>query len=105
MLVVKQAAFLRKISVLIQVANEIGVDLGYRVTSGDFFRDDRCSYGHQNSLHRSRLAADLNIIKDGALITDATFHEELHLVWAMMGGADMISWDPNHYSLEHNGMS
>jgi hypothetical protein len=74
--------------------------LGYAVTLGDAFRDPRCTYGHPRSLHRSRLALDLNLYKDGRYITDGEGHRELHEWWEGIGGAKMIAGDANHYSLQ-----
>jgi len=42
--------------------------LGYEVTLGDAYRDERCPYGHQRSLHKKRLAIDLNLFKDGIFV-------------------------------------
>ncbi len=103
-IVPNQAIFLRKIASLILVANEIGSQQGYVLTSGDFYRDPRCGYGSRRSLHRDRLAADLNIIKGGRLIEDDTFHKDLHKIWSMMGGSDMIRGDSNHYSLPRDNL-
>jgi len=73
--------------------------LGYNVTLGDAYRDPRCSYGHANSKHKSRLAIDLNLFKHGVYLTRTADHEELGLWWENeMGGR----WggrfdDGNHY--------
>ena len=81
--------------------------LGYQVTGGDWNRDDRCDYGHPDSLHRLRLATDLNLHKDGVYLTRTKDHKPLGVYWEAMGG----SWggrfpkgDGNHYSTPHNGM-
>ena len=39
--------------------------LGYKLTFGDAYRDPRVTYGHKDSLHRKRLAVDLNLFLDG----------------------------------------
>ncbi len=96
----KQSEFARKIAVLKLVAFE----MGYELTEGDYYRDPRVPYGNPKSLHKLRLAADLNLFKDGVLLTDGSGHDELHKVWDKMGGARAIENDLNHYSLEHNGM-
>jgi len=80
-------------------------ELGYEVTLGDAYRDPRCGYGHKRSLHRLRLAIDLNLFKDGHYIRTTEGHRELGEWWESIGG----SWggrfdDGNHYSLEHRGM-
>ena len=51
----RQAAFALAVARLILHADQ----LGYRVRFGDCYRDPRCSYGHPQSTHRSRLAVDL----------------------------------------------
>lgn len=104
----KQRRFTLMIAELIQKAYE----MGYELTLGDAFRDPRVhgavgekeSYSSSNSLHKSRLALDLNLFKDGVYLTSTEDHEPLGLIWEAMGGA----WggrfkDGNHYSLEHNG--
>lgn len=85
---------------------------GYEVTFGDFYRDPRVfgkvgirkGYGRSRSNHKVRLAADLNLFKDGVYLTKTEDHRPLGLYWESMGG----SWggrfnDGNHYSLEHLG--
>lgn len=78
---------------------------GYEVTFGDTYRDSRCAYGQAFSLHRKRLAIDLNLFKDGKYLDSTAAHEPIGLFWESIGG----SWggrfkDGNHYSLEHEGM-
>ena len=77
--------------------------LGYGVTLGDAYRDPRVTYGHPGSLHRFRLAIDINLFDGPELlhyITDGTGHRELHAWWETIGGAKMIEDDPCHYSLQ-----
>ena len=97
----EQSVFARKIAVLIQVAFE----MGYETTCGDFYRDPLCSYGHEMSLHKRRLAADLNLFRGGKYLTTTKDYEPLGLIWEKMGGA----WggrfnDGNHFSMEYLGM-
>lgn len=86
---------------------------GYEITLGDAYRDPRLhgelgvkkGYGHSKSAHKQRLAIDLNLFKDGRYITNDEGHKELGEFWEHLGGA----WggrfqDPNHYSIEHNGV-
>lgn len=78
---------------------------GYEVTLGDAFRDARCPYGSEVSLHKKRLAIDLNLFKDGVWLQRTEDHTEMGEYWESVGG----SWggrfnDGNHYSLEHQGM-
>lgn len=95
-----QSAFARKIAVLKLVAYE----MGYEITEGEYYRDPRVPYGHEMSLHKKRLAADLNLFKDGVWLTDGSGHHELHDIWDHMGGAKRIDDDLNHYSIEFHGM-
>jgi hypothetical protein len=97
----KQEKFAIMAAKLILWAN----DRGYTVTLGDAYRDPRCPYGHPNSLHRKRLAIDLNLFKDGKYLTETEDHALLGVYWESLGG----SWggrfgDGNHYSLEHGGI-
>lgn len=104
----KQRRFTKMIAELIITAYA----LGYEVTLGDAFRDPRShgplgtkkAYGRKNSLHKQRLAIDLNLFKDGLYLTTTDDHRPLGEIWEGMGG----SWggrfdDGNHYSLEHEG--
>lgn len=100
----KQSKFCHMVAVLILYAES----LGYEVTFGDAYRDPRVTYGHPNSLHKSRLAIDLNLFKDGRYLTSTDDHLPLGEYWERIGG----SWggrfsptpDGNHYSLSHGGM-
>lgn len=104
----KQRKFTLMIAQLIQWAYE----QGYELTVGDAYRDPRLhgqvgkdgGYGSAVSLHKSRLAMDLNLFKDGKFLTSTEDHKPLGEKWESMGG----SWggrfnDGNHYSLEHEG--
>jgi hypothetical protein len=96
----KQQRFVHMITMLIQHAEYIG----YKLTFGDAYRDERCPYGHPYSLHRKRLAIDLNLYKDGHWLKKTEDHLLLGEYWESIGG----TWggrfkDGNHYSLEHEG--
>jgi len=96
----KQAQFAQAVAVLIRKADE----LGYQVTFGDAYRDPRCPYGLKNSLHKQRLAIDLNVFRDGVYLTKGEDFADLGEFWESIGG----SWggrfnDGNHFSFEHNG--
>ena len=104
----KQRKFTRMIADLIVFAYE----QGYELTFGDAFRDPRVhgpvgqkkSYSSANSLHKERLAIDLNLFKDGKFLAQSEDHRPLGEYWESLGG----SWggrfnDGNHYSLEHGG--
>ena len=96
----KQSKFAQMVARLIQQAAE----MGYEVTLGDAFRDDRCPYGAPDSLHKKRLAIDLNLFRDGKFLPRTEDHLMLGEWWESIDG----TWggrfkDGNHYSLEHNG--
>ena len=80
-------------------------ELGFEVTLGDAYRDPRVTYGHPNSLHKHRLAIDLNLFKDGRWLKASEDHKLLGEWWESQGG----TWggrfkDGNHYSLAFGGM-
>ena len=104
----KQRRFTRLIGLLIEYAYQ----QGYELTFGDAYRDPRVhgdvgvkkSYSSANSLHKSRLAVDFNLFKDGQFLTSTEAHRPLGEYWESLGG----TWggrfnDGNHYSLEHQG--
>jgi hypothetical protein len=90
------------------------VSMGYEVTLGDAYRDprvfgnvgERKGYGHPSSAHKKRMAGDLNLFKDGKLLTRTEDHRPLGEWWESQGGA----WggrfkDGNHYSLDEGKRS
>ena len=90
----KQSQFARMVPRLIDKAHE----LGFEVTLGDSYRDPRCPYGSKSSRHRSRLAIDLNLFKDGRYLDKTEDHALLGMWWEESGGI----WggrfeDGNHY--------
>ena len=97
----RQSLFVRLLGLLINYA----YTKGYELTLGDGFRDGRVTYGHPRSLHRERLAVDLNLFKDGQYISDSEGHEELGIFWESLhpdtrwGGRFE---DGNHYSLTYD---
>lgn len=97
----KQSRFVHMIALLILHAEQ----LGYKLTFGDAYRDYRVKYGHKDSLHRKRLAIDLNAFKGGIYLIKTEDYEPLGEYWESIGG----SWggrfdDGNHFSLEHGGI-
>jgi len=97
----KQRRFTHMIALLILHAEQ----LGYELTFGDAYRSSKVKYGHRNSLHRKRLAIDLNLFRDGEYLTRTTDHQRLGEYWESIGG----TWggrfnDGNHYSIRHGGM-
>ena len=106
---VKQRAFTRMIADLIIFAYE----QGYELTVGDFFRDprlhgkfgERGGYGSSKSVHKLRIAADLNLWVNGKYITTSEHPawDELHEYWESIGGAKRVPKDANHFSMEYQG--
>lgn len=105
----KQCLFAALVPRLIDKA----IALGFEVTLGDAYRDPRVfgglsvfkGYGNAASCHKLRLAIDLNLFKDGELLTATKDHEPLGIWWESQGGM----WggrfaDGNHYSIEHGGV-
>lgn len=97
----KQRKFVLMISQLIGFAYANG----YELTFGDAYRDPRCPYGSETSLHKIRLAVDFNLFRDGVYLSSTEDHAILGEFWESIGG----SWggrfsDGNHYSLSHGGM-
>lgn len=79
-------------------------ELGFDVRMGHVLRCRDCHTGRKTSLHKDKLAGDLNLFKDGVYLTETSDHEELGVYWESIGG----SWggrfkDGNHYSLTHQG--
>lgn len=83
---------------------------GYRFRGGDLFRDPRVhgehgtknGYGASESVHKLKLAIDLNLVVDGKYITssDHPAWAELHEYWESLGGAKAVPNDANHFSFE-----
>lgn len=85
--------------------------MGYEVTFGDAFRDPRAPYGHPQSLHRQRLAIDLNLFRDGNFLDRTEDHAPLGEFWEELGERYGVetAWggrfeDGNHYSVAHGGV-
>lgn len=97
----KQSLFAECIAILIRWA----FCHGYQVTCGDFF----ATSGHkENSNHYIRLAADLNLFKDGKYLDKTEDHAPLGEYWKTLHplcrwGGDFEKPDGNHYSIEHLG--
>lgn len=85
--------------------------LGYKITQGESWRSpETCAIyakegkGSNNSLHPDRLANDLNLFKDGKLLTKTEEYQEAGEIWEKMGG----TWggrfgDGNHFSTAFMG--
>ena len=108
----KQRLFTRLIAELITWAYE----QGYELTLGDAFRDKRMygefgtkqGYSAKNSVHKIRLALDLNLFINGKYQTTTEAHSKIGAKWKTMHelcrwGGNFRSKDGNHYSLTHWG--
>jgi len=108
----KQRQFARMIGQLIEFAYASG----YELTFGDAYRDPRVhgavgekkSYSSAGSVHKSRLAMDFNLFKDGVYQTSSEAHRPLGEFWKSLDprcrwGGDFKQPDGNHYSFEHEG--
>lgn len=103
----KQSRFAMMVPLLINKAFE----LGFEVTLGEAYRSEweaarlaKEGLGIKRSLHCDRLAIDLNLFKNGVLLTKTEDHRPLGEWWERIGG----TWggrfkDGNHYSLAHDG--
>jgi len=107
----KQRRFNREISIFMVWANSLP---GYEFTDGDAYRDPRVfgkhgqkkGYGGQSSLHKLRLARDVNLFFLGEYITESDHPawDILHDMWELKhGGAERIKGDGNHFSFAHKG--
>jgi len=102
----KQRKFTLMIAKLIIYAYE----QGYELTVGDFYRDPRLhgehgtkkGYGAAKSVHKLRLAGDLNLFANGEYIasSDHPAWYVLHEYWELLGGAKAVPNDANHFSVE-----
>lgn len=90
---------------------------GYELTVGEAWRSRAAAeanakkgIGIKNSLHRQRLAIDLNLFKDGVYLRKSEDHRQLGEYWKALDplcrwGGDFKRRDGNHYSLTHGGRS
>ena len=85
---------------------------GYQVTHGDAYRDarlhgnlgERKSYSHPYSMHKLRLALDLNLFRNGAYLDTTEAHRPIGEWWERQGRDHRWGgrWgDGNHYSIGH----
>ena len=88
--------------------------LGYNVRLGHVYRCADCPTGKTNSLHKLKLAVDINLFLNGEYLTSTESHRKFGEYWEQLGGTwggrfgesspgagDGI--DGNHYSLPHGG--
>jgi hypothetical protein len=81
--------------------------LGYEITLGDAYRSPAVKYGHPNSMHRYRLAIDINLFKEGKYLSKTEDHKELGMFWVKCN--PLARWggsfgDGNHYSFTYKGV-
>lgn len=96
-----QQKFSRMVPRLIDKIHEFG----FEITLGDAYRDPSVTYGNKNSLHKKRLAIDLNLFKDGKYLTTTEDYQLIGEWWESIGGSWGGSFkDGNHFSLEFGGM-
>lgn len=106
----KQRLFTKLVGQLIHYA----YSNGYELTFGDAYRDPRVhgevgekkSYSSANSVHKQRLAVDLNLFVGGVYQTSTEAHAPLGKFWESLHPE--CKWgghfnDGNHYSLSHDG--
>ncbi len=91
-----QIKFAKMVKVLLGVADA----LGYDYTFGHALRCCDCKVGNDKSLHKDKLAIDLNLFYRGAYLTETDSYRTLGEFWESIGG----SWggrfnDGNHFSL------
>jgi len=89
--------------------------LGYEITLGEAWRSKAAAEanvaagtGILYSLHRSKLAIDLNLFKDGKYLSSTEAHRVLGEWWERQH--ELCRWggrfkrrDGNHYSMTHGG--
>jgi len=98
----KQSEFALAVAQLILWAHHEG----YEVTFGHATRCPECPVGSPSSLHKSRLAIDLNLFRNGHYLKTTEDHRPLGEFWESLGGAwggRFSNPDGNHYSFPHDG--
>lgn len=111
----KQSIFAILVGKLIEEATA----RGYQITLGEVYRSpyeaERLAglgKGIKNSLHTRRLAIDINLFKNGALLDKSEDYEPLGAWWEHRTTSDYeCAWggrfkraDGNHFSIAHNGI-
>ena len=80
---------------------------GYSCTFGHAYRCQDCPVGMENSVHKSRLAVDINLFdKHGNYLTDTEDYRQFGQYWEALGIWNRWggAWqDGNHFSYEHDG--
>lgn len=114
MLLNHQQRFAQLVALLLQWAFEHG----YQITFGECYRtkeqaewNEQHGKGIANSLHCLRLAIDLNVFQDDALLTTVDQHAPLGTFWksldsdARWGGDFVHLPDAGHFSLTWQGVA
>lgn len=111
-LIEKQKLFVKCMAMLINYCDVLTQATGRRheFTMGDTYRAKTCSHGHKKSLHRKRLAGDMNLFIDGQYQTTTEAHRPLGEFWELLHplckwGGRFSTPDGNHYSISHKGMA
>ena len=109
----KQQLFARLFAGLIREA----LRQGFQLTLGEVWRPAETArlyaekgIGTPNSLHISRLAADINLFRDGQYLTRSEDYVSLGVWWETRHplcrwGGRFTRPDGNHFSLTHEGRS
>jgi len=100
----KQSLFASLVPRLIDQA----IELGFEVTFGETWRSEAEAKrrGFEESLHRDRLAIDLNLFRGGEYLRDSEDYRPLGDFWK--GLHPLCRWggdfnDGNHFSITHAG--
>lgn len=104
----KQHIFLLNTAKLIFWLNENG----YETTAGELYRtQEQQDIYYKNRLskvkfskHQERLAIDLNIFKNGKLLTDKPQYLPIHMYWISLHNANtsgyLWGWDFGHFEMK-----
>ena len=76
----------RRFTLMICRLIEFAYTEGYELSFGHAMRCSDCKVGIKNSLHKSKLAVDFNLFKDGSYLSKTEDHLPLGLFWEALGG-------------------
>lgn len=99
----KRRQFAKMLGLLQHYILFLGID--YALDEGKRCKD--CPNTHPNSVHKVGLGQDVLLYGPGGSYphpSAARLYAELHDFWDLIGGAERIADDLNHFSLEHNGV-
>ena len=97
----------RKFSKMLCLLQHYILFLGHDYALDQTKRCKECPIGHPRSTHKSGVAVDILLYSptgDYPYSQDKIIHNQLHDFWDLLGGAERIENDLNHYSLEHGGV-